>query len=112
MLKKMLIIIGVFASFSLLAEKVTMTCPSISCSSCEGKIVKTLSTIEGIDKNSVSINLEKKTVQFDYKINNQNRSNDKMKLEQKLNKEMQDLGYPVVGNLVWMDDSSNTPVKK
>ncbi len=111
-MKNLLVILGAMLTLNLFAETVTMTCPSISCSSCEGKITSTLSKMEGIDKNSVKVNLEKKTVTFDYKITDKNKNDAKAKLEEKLTSEMKDLGYPIVGELAWADTTTATTKKK
>ena len=102
-MKKLLCVLSLILSFQVLADKVTMTCPSISCMSCQGKITKTLSDFEGIDKKSVAVDLDKKTVTFDYKLaaNSKNADVEKTKFEEKLTEEMKKLGYPVVGDLVW-----------
>ena len=101
-----------FLAFSAFADKVTMTCPSISCMSCQGKITKTLSTIDGIDKKSVSVDIEKKTVTFDYKLvaDSNKRAQEKNKLQEKLTEEMKKLGYPIDGDFVW-DNNDNKDKK-
>ncbi len=101
MIKNLLIILGAVLTFNVFAETVTMTCPSISCSSCQEKITSTLSKVDGVDKNSVKVNLEKKTVTFDYKIAEKNKNDGKAKLEEKLSTQMKELGYPIVGELAW-----------
>ncbi len=110
-MKKLWIVLSMFVSLSVFADKVTMTCPSISCMSCQGKITKALSTMEGIEKDSVSVDIEKKTVTFDYKIaaNGKKKDEEKTKLEEKLNEEMKKLGYPIVGDFVW--DNNDKKIK-
>lgn len=102
-MKKLCMILGLVLSFQVLADKVTMTCPSISCMSCQSKITKTLSTMKGIDEKSVAVDLEKKTVTFDYAIaaKSKKAAEEKAQLEEKLTEEMKKLGYPIVGDLVW-----------
>lgn len=101
----LLFIALVFAGYSF-AEKVTMTCPSISCSSCEGKITATLSKMEGVDKESIKVDIEKKTVSFDYKTADKSKNDDRAKLSEKLTKEMKELGYPIAGDLAWAEDET------
>jgi copper chaperone CopZ len=104
MMKNFLMCISFLLSFSVFAAKVTMTCPSISCMSCQGKITKALTAIEGVDQKSVEVDVDKKTVTFDYKLaatKGKKQDEEKTKIEEKLTEEMKKLGYPIVGDFVW-----------
>lgn len=110
MLRNLVFALITFFSISAFADKVTMVCPSISCISCQGKITETLSKMEGVDKKTVLVNLEKKTVTFEIKLGDikhieKDKNDLKASFEQKLAKQMSDLGYPIVGDLVWVSDS-------
>lgn len=102
-LRKMMITLFVLAGFSsaVNAEVVTLSCPSISCTSCKVKITDTLSSIKGIEKESISVDVEKKTVSFDYEKDKKLSKKDKKSAIDNISKELDKLGYAVKGDAVW-----------
>lgn len=102
-MKKMLFLVLFLGGIcsQVFAEIVTLNCPSISCGSCRAKISKELSSVEGIEKDSVAVDVEKKTVSFDYQKGKSVTKQDKEKFVEQLSKNLEKLGYPVVGDVVW-----------
>lgn len=88
-------------STTLYAEILTLNCPSISCGSCRAKISDKLSTIEGVEKDSIVVDVEKKTVSFEFKKSKKLSDKDKKTAEETFSKELEAMGYPVKGDVAW-----------